>query len=54
VSLQFPIFLQVEKYLVVPNAWGFGIAYPSQAPDGIHFDVGVASFIEHISNNINI
>jgi hypothetical protein len=31
-----------------PNAWGFGIAYPSQAPDGIHFDVGVASFIEHI------
>lgn len=34
-----------------PNAWGFGIAYPSQAPDGIHFDVGVASFIEHISNN---
>jgi cation diffusion facilitator CzcD-associated flavoprotein CzcO len=37
-----------------PNAWGFGIAYPSQAPDGIHFDVGVASFIEHISNNIGV
>jgi hypothetical protein len=30
-----------------PNAWGFGIAYPSQAPDGIHFDVGVSSFIDY-------
>jgi hypothetical protein len=28
--------------------WGFGIAYPSQAPDGIHWDVGVSSFLEHI------
>ena len=42
------------KIVGCPNAWGFGIAYPSQAPDGIHFDVGVASFIEHISNNIGV
>jgi len=35
-----------------PNAWGFGIAYPSQAPDGKHFDVGIASFIKHISDNL--
>ena len=40
------------KIIDCPNAWGFGIAYPSQAPDGIHFDVGVASFIEHIANNL--
>ena len=31
----------------VPNAWGLGIAYPSQAPDGVHFDVGISSFLEH-------
>ena len=37
-----------------PNAWGFGIAYPSQAPDGIHFDVGVASFIEHIISSLSL
>jgi hypothetical protein len=36
------------------NAWGFGIAYPSQAPDGIHFDVGVASFIEHIISSLSL
>jgi len=40
------------KLIDCPNAWGFGIAYPSQAPDGIHFDVGVASFIEHITANL--
>lgn len=40
------------KIIDCPNAWGFGIAYPSQAPDGIHFDVGVASFIKHISDNL--
>lgn len=35
-----------------PNAWGFGIAYPSQAPDGINFDVGVSSFIEYIAKQL--
>jgi len=37
-----------------PNAWGFGIAFPSQAPDGIHFDVGISSFIEHIQRQLSI
>ena len=36
-----------------PNAWGFGIAFPSQAPDGIHFDVGISSFIEHIQRQLS-
>ena len=36
----------------VPNAWGFGIAYPSQAPDGIHYDVGISSFLEHFYKQI--
>jgi len=36
------------KLLNCPCAWGFGLAYPSQAPDGIHWDVGVSSFLEHI------
>ena len=35
-----------------PNAWGFGIAYPSQAPDGINFDIGISSFIEHIAKTL--
>lgn len=36
----------------VPNAWGFGIAYPSQAPDGVHFDVGISSFLEHFYKQV--
>jgi hypothetical protein len=36
----------------VPNAWGFGIAYPSQAPDGINYDVGISSFLEHFYKQI--
>lgn len=35
--------------LEAPNAFGFGIAYPSQAPDGIHVDVGVAPFLAHMA-----
>jgi len=34
-------------------AWGFGIAYPNRAPDGIHWDVGVASFLEHMKRQIS-
>lgn len=30
------------------NGWGFGIAYPNIAPDGIHYDVSVPAFIKHI------
>ena len=36
----------------MPNAWGFGIAYPSQAPDGTHFDVGISPFLEHFNKQI--
>jgi hypothetical protein len=36
----------------VPNAWGFGIAYPSQAPDGVNYDVGISSFLEHFYKQI--
>ena len=34
------------------KAYGFGIAYPSLAPDSIHVDVGVYSFVEHIQKQI--
>lgn len=40
--------------LEVPNAWGFGIAYPKRAPDGIHFDVSVAAFLQHMKEQITI
>jgi hypothetical protein len=33
-------------------AWGFGVAYPNRAPDGIHWDVGVAPFLNHIKPQI--
>jgi hypothetical protein len=36
----------------IPHAWGFGIAYPNQAPDGKHWDVGIYSFLEHINAQI--
>ena len=35
-----------------PAAWGFGIGYPSTAPDSIHVDVGIYSFAEHIQKQI--
>ena len=38
--------------LVKAPAWGFGIAYPNRAPDGIHWDVSVASFLEHMKQQI--
>lgn len=39
--------------LEVPAAWGFGIAYPNSAPDGLHFDVSVAAFLEHMKPQIS-
>jgi len=33
-------------------AWGFGVAYPNRAPDGVHWDVGVAPFLEHMALQI--
>ena len=39
-----------------PRAWGFGIAYPSRAsistPEKEYFDVGVASFVDHLLSNL--
>ena len=40
------------KISSVPNAWGFGIAYPSRAPDGVNYDVGISSFLEYFSKQI--
>jgi hypothetical protein len=40
------------RLLEAPNVWGFGLAYPSQAPDGVHWDVGIAPFLEHMSRQI--
>lgn len=34
------------------NAWGFGIAYPNRAPDGIHWDVSVPAFQTHIQKQM--
>ena len=38
--------------LKCPKAYGFGIAYPSLAPDKTHVDVGLFSFVEHIQKQI--
>ena len=38
----------------VEKAYGFGIAYPSLAPDSIHVDVGIISFVEHIQKQIQL
>jgi cation diffusion facilitator CzcD-associated flavoprotein CzcO len=34
--------------ILAPNAWGFGISYPNAAPDGVHWDVSVAAFLNHM------
>jgi len=36
----------------VPAAWGFGVAYPNRAPDGIHWDVSVAAFLDHMKKQM--
>jgi len=42
------------KILETDNAYGFGIAYPSLAPDSVHVDVGIISFVEHIQKQIQL
>jgi len=34
------------------TAWGFGIAYPNKAPDGIHWDVSIPAFQSHIQKQM--
>ena len=34
------------------NAWGFGTAYPNQAPDGKNWDVSVAAFLIHMKQQL--
>jgi hypothetical protein len=41
------------QLLEVPRAWGFGIAYPKRAPDGIHFDVSIAAFLDHMKSQLD-
>jgi hypothetical protein len=38
--------------LIANGLYGFGIAYPSSAPDDIHVDVGIISFAEHILKQV--
>jgi len=40
------------KIFNTEKAYGFGIAYPSLAPDSIHVDIGVYSFVEHIKKQV--
>lgn len=40
------------KLAEVSCAWGFGIAYPNRAPDGVHWDVSVAAFLEHMKRQL--
>lgn len=36
-----------------PSAWGFGVAYPNRAPDGVHWDVSVAAFLLHMKGQLS-
>ena len=36
-----------------PSAWGFGVAYPNRAPDGVHWDVSVAAFLVHMKRQLS-
>jgi pyruvate/2-oxoglutarate dehydrogenase complex dihydrolipoamide dehydrogenase (E3) component len=43
------------KLIEVPNAWGFGIAYPNSNIVGAetYYDVSLAAFLTHISRNLS-
>jgi hypothetical protein len=43
---------ETGKIQDVENAWGFGIAYPNKAADGIHWDVSVPAFMNHIQKQM--
>ena len=43
---------QTGQLTANPNGWGFGIAYPNQAADGIHFDVSIPAFQVHIERQM--
>jgi thioredoxin reductase len=43
---------QTGKIQNLPNTWGFGIAFPNRASDGVHWDVSIPSFFEHIEKQI--
>lgn len=36
----------------LPNTWGFGIAFPNQATDNLHWDVSIPSFFSHIEAQV--
>lgn len=40
---------QIKGYT---TAWGFGIAYPNKAQDGIHWDVSIPAFQAHIQTQM--
>lgn len=40
------------RLLDTKNAWAFGIAFPNRAPDGVHWDVSVPAFQQHIQKQI--
>jgi cation diffusion facilitator CzcD-associated flavoprotein CzcO len=40
------------KLVNLEGVWGFGIAYPNIAEDGIHKDVSIPSFYTHIRNQM--
>jgi hypothetical protein len=43
---------QTGRIQELPNTWGFGIAFPNRASDGVHWDVSIPSFFEHIEKQI--
>jgi cation diffusion facilitator CzcD-associated flavoprotein CzcO len=43
---------QTGQIVGYPNAWGFGIAYPNKAPDGIHYDVSIPAFQVHMERQM--
>lgn len=43
---------ETGELIGVSNAWGFGIAYPKRASDGIHWDVSIPAFQTHIEQQM--
>ena len=43
---------QTGQIVGYSNAWGFGIAYPNRAADGVHWDVSIPAFQAHIQRQM--
>lgn len=51
-QVSFDYDTQTGRLLGYHRVWGFGIGFPKQAPDGVHFDVSLPAFYSHLATQV--